>query len=114
MSNPLERRPADGISEKESRKELNDTIELLRLIASLGVIWFHMESVPFKLVGFAGLVFFLMTAAIFQAGGAQREKWIPYLRKRAFRLLIPWVAWFAIYAVLNIATGKSMVPASYG
>lgn len=110
----MERKPADRTPGTESRTELNGTIELLRVGAALGVIWFHMEAVPWRRVGFAGLVFFLVIATIFQTRGAQREDLRRYFRKRASRLMIPWAAWFAIYAVLNAVTGKAVFPNSYG
>jgi fucose 4-O-acetylase-like acetyltransferase len=94
--------------------ERNDTIELLRILAASGVIWFHLETTPFKSVGLAGLIFFLIVSVVFQSRAAGRASGAGYFRKRVPRLLVPWAAWFAVYGLLNLARGKDLFPFTSG
>lgn len=62
----------------------------------------------------AGLIFFLIVGVIFQKRAAGRGSAPDYFRKRAARLMIPWVAWFVIYGLLNWVSGKNIFPHSSG
>lgn len=105
--------PTDS-RDRRVKPERNDTIELLRVVAACGVIWFHMETTPFKSVGYSGLVFFLIVSVVFQMGAAERGLWHGFFRRRASRLLVPWAAWFVIYGLLNLVKGKVLFPYSSG
>lgn len=92
----------------------NDWIELFRVVAACGVIWFHLDTTPGKSVGLAGLVFFLLIGVIFQRRSVNHGSGGDYFRKRATRLLVPWAAWFVIYGLLNLVRGKTLFPYSSG
>ena len=96
-----------SMSEREvAGSERNGTIELLRVVSACGIIWFHSEATPFRRIGFAGLVFFLIVSVLFQKRSAERSRGSIFFSKRASRLLVPWAAWFVIYGLLNLGTGK--------
>ncbi|MFT3868867.1 MAG: acyltransferase [Nibricoccus sp.] len=95
-------------------KERNDTIDLLRIISACAVIWFHLGVLPQRRVAYAGLVFFLIIFVFFQKGSTQGLNPKAFFQKRVSRLLMPWAAWFVIYAVLNIVTGKRLFPLTSG
>jgi fucose 4-O-acetylase-like acetyltransferase len=97
-----------------TKTERNDLVELFRVLAACGIIWFHLETAPGRCVGLAGLIFFLTVGVIFQQHSAQRYSGAEFFRKRSARLLIPWVAWYLIYGLLNGMTGKSLFPFSSG
>lgn len=96
------------------KPERNDTIELLRILSACGIIWFHMETTPWKRVGYAGLVFFLVIGVVFQQQSSQRSLWKDYLLKRANRLLVPWAAWFLLYGILNLVRSRPFYPSELG
>jgi peptidoglycan/LPS O-acetylase OafA/YrhL len=91
-----------------------DVIELVRFIAACGVVWFHVPGVPYREYGHAGLVCFILIAIVFQAAGAGREPAGRYFKKRASRILTPWLFWFAFYGLFNLAKGKPLFPHSEG
>jgi fucose 4-O-acetylase-like acetyltransferase len=97
-----------------SRKKLSvrsfGLIEVFRIVAACGVVWFHLEGAPGRRVGFAGLVFFLTVTVLFQARSHEQQKVNDYLQRRSLRLLVPWGAWFLIYLLVGVAKGKAPVP----
>lgn len=99
---------------KNLASERNGTIELLRIVAACAVIWFHFDNAPLRRVGYAGLVFFLVTSVVFQRNTAARTSSNVFLRKRATRLLIPWGGWFLIYGLFNFLTNKPPFPYTSG
>ena len=68
----------------------NGLLDYGRLIAVLGIVWFH-AGAPGARVAYAGLPFFLVLLALPSQSG---------LLKRAQRLLVPFVIWSAIYALV--------------
>ena len=91
-----------------------DAIELVRVVAACGVAWFHVPGGPYKAQGYAGLACFILIAIVFQAAGAEREPIGTYFKKRAARILCPWLFWFAFYGLFNLAKGKQVFPHSEG
>lgn len=68
-------------------------IEAVRVLAALGIVWFHAHA-PQLALGYVGLVVFLVLSVWLSAGS--RQGWVA-VRQRALRLLVPWALWFAIY-----------------
>jgi peptidoglycan/LPS O-acetylase OafA/YrhL len=91
-----------------------DAIEWLRVLAACGVVWFHLPLGPWKEFGHAGLVAFILISVIFQAKGAEKESFGLYMQKKVGRVIPPWLAWFAIYGLINLLTGKEVFPYSSG
>lgn len=68
----------------------------LRVAAAAALVWFHTPSTPFRYyVGGPALVVFLCLSFM-QSG--QRQAFWPSLRRRTERILVPWAAWWLIYA----------------
>lgn len=68
----------------------------LRVAAAAALVWFHNPTAPFRYsVGGPALIVFLCLTFM-QSG--QRQAFWPALRRRAERLLVPWAAWWLIYA----------------
>jgi hypothetical protein len=83
-------------------------VELLRIGAAIGVVWFHM-SLPGAQVAYAGLVVFVILSAYFARTSADRG-FLVSASGRAERILIPWLFWYLIYGALNLARHKEAVP----
>lgn len=77
------------------------SIEWLRLLASLGIVAFHLDVANYR-VGYAGLPVFTMLTAAMAARSARGKAFAAYGRGRLRRLLLPWLAWSVFYAALNV------------
>ena len=79
----------------------NGTLDYARLIASFGIVFFHVGA-PGAAVGYAALPFFLILLVVMSSPAATRTAFGPYAQGRARRLLIPWLIWSGVYATLKI------------
>jgi peptidoglycan/LPS O-acetylase OafA/YrhL len=84
----------------------NGGIELLRVWAALGIVCFHSQTGVLALVGYAGLPAFAIISAyllgdLHSADGMKAVPFEQFVRRRARRVLLPWVAWIAIYLSLD-------------
>ncbi len=79
----------------------NGLIELLRLLASLGIVWFHVGAVGSS-IAYGGLPLFTILLIAFATTNANDRSWFRVVQKRAVRLLIPWLVWSGIYAMANV------------
>ena len=91
-----------------------DAIEWVRVLAACGVVWFHIAGGPYKEIGHAGLICFILISVVFQAASAQKNTAIPYLLKRLRRIIPPWLFWFALYGLYNLLKGVEFFPSSDG
>lgn len=82
----------------------NHSIEGLRLIAALGIVWFHMQA-PGQEIAYAALAVFLILTADLSSGSLQRSGTRVYLRNRVTRILFPWSVWSGLYLALAYARG---------
>jgi surface polysaccharide O-acyltransferase-like enzyme len=85
-------------------------VELLRIVSAFGIVWFHSRVVG-AAVAYGGLVVFLILSVYF-GGKSGVDK--ASVGRRAKRLLIPWLLWFAVYAGRNLQHGESAVPLDHG
>ena len=96
----------------------NATLDYARLIAVIGIIWFHAKA-PGASIGYSGLAFFLMILMVLAlpqilSYRTQRHRapaLLRYTAARAQRLLLPWVIASALYGVLKlveVANGASL------
>lgn len=76
-------------------------IELLRVVAAFGIVWFHARA-PGGQVAYAGLVVFLVLSTFLVRRGGNPPS-LDSLRRRSRRLLLPWLVWFVIYGALAFA-----------
>lgn len=74
-------------------------LDLLRIAGALGVIWFHVGTMPSIRIGCAGLPIFLLIyfSLIVKQGSAHTTA--EFLQRRWDRLLKPWLFWSAVYGV---------------
>lgn len=76
--------------------------EILKLIASFGIVVFHQHASGER-IGYAGLPVFTLLTAAFAARSARDRDWASYRRGRLQRLLLPWLAWSLFYVVVQCA-----------
>jgi hypothetical protein len=74
----------------------NGTIDLLRCLSAFGVVWFH-AGAPAADFALAGLAVFFLLLVLFHPPGPLSVA--PVIKSRADRLLRPWLAWSAIFAL---------------
>ncbi len=93
------------VTEKVTRSPntIRNDIELVRVFAAFGVVWFH-TGVTGHHIGYAGLIVFIILSLYLSGSGGQKT-----IYQRANRLLVPWAIWFAIYAASRVASGKPPV-----
>ncbi|MEN6576430.1 MAG: acyltransferase [Phycisphaerales bacterium] len=78
------------------------SIDHLRIVAAIGIVWFHTEGAPYRQIGYAGLPVFLLIffSLITRDFGTTTTH---FLRRRWNRLLKPWLFWSALYGVCRLA-----------
>jgi hypothetical protein len=88
---------------------MRNDVELLRIIAAFGVVWYH-SGVPYSRdIAYAGLVVFLAFNSYF-ASISNKTHSVLY---RAEQLLIPCLIWSVFYAALNFVRGLEIYPQHY-
>jgi len=77
-------------------------IDLLRILAVVGIIWFHTEGAPYRQIGYAGLpVFLLIFFSLVTKRGCPTTT-ADFLKRRWHRLLKPWLFWSAVYGLCRL------------
>ncbi len=83
----------------------NATIEILRYVGAVGIVWFHLGG-PVSWIGHAALILFIVISIYF----ALSQNGLTWKRTRVLEL---WLVWSAIYLVMKIAQavmdGKSIL-----
>lgn len=82
-------------------KSYRPAIDVARLLAAALIVCFHTPRAPDKQYTIAGLAFFVMLTFCLQAISESRSGSYS-LSKRAARLLVPWLVWSAVYAMLKV------------
>ena len=78
-------------------------IELLRIVSAVGIVWFHSNNSTGREVAYGGLVFFVIISTYFATVSRSTNKF----KSRFKRLIIPYIIWSLLYAVLNfVGTGQ--------
>lgn len=83
----------------------NNSIDIVRILSAFGIVWYHVNA-PGGDFGYSGIVCFLELSAFFLCA---QEPSRNYFKKRAERLLIPWLFWSIIYGFLNLAKGHKFL-----
>jgi len=99
MRNPLSSIIFEGESAVVSQTFRIANIERLRILAIFGIIWFHTEGAVGRSIGYAGLPIFIMIFCALAAQKSKPDDFVPFARKKARRLLIPWLFWSIVYIV---------------
>lgn len=75
-------------------------LDLARIVAAFFVIWDHLHA-PGWQAGDTALGLFLFLAAFLTVQSYERNPGTGFWRKRAARLLVPWLFWCVFYRVLD-------------
>ena len=101
------REPSGGEFRIHKPPGKNQAIELLRIVAAFGIIWFHSKLPEFGIVSYGGLVIFLTFSSYFAAIAPISRP--DYLLRLGKRLLLPWAAWWLVYGALNLADHRPLL-----
>jgi len=104
-SPPLQDRIAEkGHALSASSFERIVSIDGLRLLAAIGIVWFHTDGAPYRQIGYASLPIFLLVffSLITNRSGSAP---LAFLKRRSNRLLKPWLFWSLVYAFFRLAKG---------
>jgi peptidoglycan/LPS O-acetylase OafA/YrhL len=89
---------------KPASADYNRTIDLVRFLAALGIVWDHARA-PFADIGYLSLALFLMLTSYFAVGSydraAAKGQAAGFWMSRAQRILVPWLAWCVFYKLLQ-------------
>lgn len=80
-------------------------IELARLISAFGIVWYHAAGDQSP-IAYGGLIVYLMLS-IYLSGNRLVD--LALVRRRASRIIIPWVLWSALYGLANLVAGRPMI-----
>ena len=87
-------------------------IDLLRIMAAVGIIWFHTEGAPHAQIAYAGLPMFLLVYFSLVTRQSRLHTTSQFLRRRWDRLLKPWLFWSAVYGVCRLVKAAYAMDAS--
>lgn len=90
----------------------NATLDIARLVAAFGIVFFHVGA-PGSGVGYAALPFFIILLVAMAIPTAKKLDLTSYTQGRAVRLLLPWLLWSGLYAGLKLAE-LAVTGASFG
>ena len=94
---------AKETSTREAQNPKIASIESLRFLACLGIIWFHVKA-PAAAVGYGGLpALMAVSVSLAARPNLKRHPWSVVLR-RAERLLVPWLFWSAVYIAVKLVS----------
>ncbi len=88
------------------------SIDFLRILAAVGIVWFHTPGIRHRQIGYAGLPIFLL---IFYSLIARRDPvgtTYSFIRVRARRLLRPWLFWSLVYGLCEL--GRAIYKTDFG
>jgi len=88
---------------------LRTDVELLRILAAFGIVWFHSGIDYGREFSYTGLVIFIILSSYFATITTKKY----FIRDRFSRLIAPYVIWAAVYGVLKIISGKQVFNDEY-
>ena len=83
----------------------NGSVEIMRLVAAAGIIWFHAHA-ALHMVSYAALSLFVVFLIVLPLQRPLPASLASYARDRADRLLRPWLIWSCIFTGLKVAQAK--------
>jgi fucose 4-O-acetylase-like acetyltransferase len=86
-------------------------VELLRIISTFLIVWFHTGVVGHE-ISYSGLVVFLILSMYLSGTNSPDGDF--RIRHRIGRFLVPWAIWFAIYGVKNVLADKPIIQTDHG
>lgn len=82
----------------QAGQQLRQDIELLRTVCSFGIVWFHAQAMPGHAFAHSALLVFLCLSSYLP--DYQKGTFFTRLKSRGERLLLPWITWFSLYAII--------------
>jgi peptidoglycan/LPS O-acetylase OafA/YrhL len=79
-----------------------DGLDLLRLVAVGGIVWFHLHAPGYR-IAYSGLPVLLVISIALSMARAARQPFSVFASRRAGRLLVPWLFWSAVYGAVLVA-----------
>lgn len=79
------------------------SVDRLRLLAAIGIVWFHTEGAPYRHIGYTGLPIFLLIFLSLITNRTATDPTLGFLRRRWDRLLMPWLFWSVLYGLVRVA-----------
>jgi peptidoglycan/LPS O-acetylase OafA/YrhL len=78
------------------------SLDLLRLLAAIGIVWFHTDEAARRSLGYAGLPIFLLIfyCLVVKWGHVHTSR--HFLKRRWNRLLQPWLFWSVAYGLCRL------------
>ncbi len=95
----IESRTADTIDKPRVRAHI-EGFELVRVLSALNVVTFHVLALTSGLIGRGSVCAFVMIAAALPAMQPDLGPFGRYARRRAARILTPWLIWSAVYGAV--------------
>jgi peptidoglycan/LPS O-acetylase OafA/YrhL len=78
-------------------------VDRLRILAAIGIVWFHTEGAPYRRIGHAGLPIFLLIFFSLIVRNAAAADTGHFLKRRWNRLMVPWLFWSVVYGLCKSA-----------
>ncbi len=78
-------------------------IDRLRIVAALGIVWFHTPAANWRAIGYSGLPIFLLLFASLVTNRSHLDTSRRFLKRRWSRLIVPWLFWSAVYALCSLS-----------
>ena len=81
-----------------------EALQWLRLLGAFGIVLFHCTTITgLKYVGGAGIIIFLFLTAFLGTLSTSGNEFKSFVKRRASRILEPWLFWSAFYFCLVLA-----------
>jgi len=92
----------------QNSASLNYNIEILRIISSFGIVYYHgVQGTIARVIGFTSLTIFMLISSYLLI---PQNFYSVFLHRRVSRLLVPWFFWFLIYGLFRLMSGKAFLP----
>lgn len=101
----LSDKPVQAVSRR------NQLIEGLRLFGAFGVVLFH-SDLELREYGAFGLVVFLILSTLWAA--TSKDTLLQAMKKSAPTILLPWLIWFTVFGILNVAMRRPFLETENG
>jgi len=83
------------------------SVDGLRILAAVGIVWFHTDGAPYRYIGYTGLPIFLLIFFSLVTSRSGDDPARHFLKRRWNRLVKPWLFWSLLYGSLRLIKGAS-------
>ena len=85
-----------------SRRGREWPLEYLRILAAVGIVWFHNSTAPLHWLGLSGLWVFLLISFTLLSRTAPNQPMAAFAAVKARRVMVPWVFWSVAYLLFGL------------